>query len=120
MSAPYRLTRQQRMLKASDYQSVFEQACKSSDSYLIVLARNNGQDVARLGLAISKKRIKLAVERNRLKRLIRESFRHNQSALSGLDCVVLARTGVAHANNQTLLLSLARHWQQIVRRCKKS
>ncbi len=120
MSVPYRFTRQQRLLKAAEYQSVFKQAYKSSDRYLVVLARNNGQDGARLGLAISKKRIKLAVGRNRLKRLIRESFRQNQSALSGLDCVILARTGVAHANNQTLLVSLARHWQQILSRCKNS
>ena len=54
MSAPYRFTRQQRLLQAADYQSVFKQAYKSSDRYLVVLARNNEQDGARLGLAISR------------------------------------------------------------------
>ncbi|MEN8220394.1 MAG: ribonuclease P protein component [Pseudomonadota bacterium] len=120
MNGPYLFTRQLRLLKAQDYKYVFERPAKSTDPYLTVLARPNGRDFARLGLAISKKRLKRAVDRNRLKRLIRESFRHHQSHLAGLDCVVLAKNGVAQVNNHTLLLSLARHWQQLSHRCKKS
>jgi ribonuclease P protein component len=122
MSGPYPFTRKQRLLMAQDYKYVFEQPGKSTDRYLTVLARSNGRDFARLGLAITKKRLKRAVDRNRLKRLIRESFRHHQSHLAGLDCVVLAKSGVAQVNNHTLLLSLAKHWQQLSlsRRCKKS
>jgi len=120
MNGSYQFTRQQRLLKAQDYTYVFEQPIKSADPYLTILARANGLDLARLGLAISKKRLKRAVDRNRLKRLIRESFRHHQSLLAGLDCVVLAKNGVVQANNHTLLFSLARHWQQLSRRCKKS
>lgn len=120
MSEFYQFTRQQRLLKAQDYKNVFEQSCRSTDRYLTVLARTNRLDFARLGLAITKKRLKQAVDRNRLKRLIRESFRHHQSSLAGLDCVVLAKNGIAQVNNHTLLQSLARHWQQLSRRCKKS
>ncbi len=120
MTASYQFTRQQRLLKSSEYKSVFDQPCKSSDRYLTVLAKANARDYARLGLAITKKRVKLAVARNRLKRLTRESFRHHSLCLAGLDCVVLAKSGVAQVNNRTLLRSLAKHWQYLSRRCKKS
>jgi ribonuclease P protein component len=120
MNAPYQFTRQLRLLKASEYKYVFDQPYKSSDRYLTVLARANARTFARLGLAIAKKRVKLAVARNRIKRLARESFRHHQSSLAGLDCVVLAKNGADQVNNHTLLHSLARHWQYLSRRCKKS
>jgi ribonuclease P protein component len=116
----YQFTRQQRLLKPSEYKYVFEQPCKASGRYLTVLARANGQRLARLGLAIAKKRVKHAVARNRIKRLVRESFRHHQPCLAGLDCVVLAKNGAGQINNHTLLHSLAMHWQQLSHRCKKS
>ncbi len=119
MNAPYPFTRQQRLLKSSEYQNVFDQPCKSTDRYLTVLAKPNEQEIARLGLAITKKRLKLAVDRNRVKRLARETFRHHQTRLAGLDCVVLAKSGLKQVNNHTLLQSLARHWQYLSRRCKK-
>ncbi|MDM8560106.1 ribonuclease P protein component [Candidatus Parabeggiatoa sp. HSG14] len=117
----YQFTRQQRLLKPSEYKYVFDQPCKSGDQYFTVLAKANGQRLARLGLAIAKKRVKQAVARNRIKRLIRESFRHQQPpCMAGLDCVVLAKNGTDQVNNHTLKHSLARHWQQLSHRCKKS
>ncbi|RKZ54202.1 MAG: ribonuclease P protein component [Candidatus Parabeggiatoa sp. nov. 3] len=119
-NASFPFTREQRLLKHKQYKLVFDKPCKSSDQYLTVLARTNGVPQARLGLAIAKKRVKQAVERNRIKRLIRESFRHHQSCLAGLDCVVLAKTGIEQVNNRTLLHSLAKHWLKLSRRCKTS
>lgn len=116
-----RFTRQQRLLTSSEFKPVFEQpGNKSSDHYFIILARANERVFARLGLAIAKKQVKLAVARNRVKRLIRESFRYHQWCLAGLDCVVLAKKRVTQVNNHTLLLSLARHWQQLSHQCPKS
>ncbi len=115
-----RFTRQQRLLKAKEYQFVFERPYKSTDPYFTVLARANQQQFARLGLAIAKKRVSLAVKRNRIKRLIRESFRHHQLSLAGIDAVILAKNRIDQINNRTLLDSLARHWLKLSRRCKKS
>jgi len=111
-------TRQQRLLTARDYQFVFAKPYKSSDRYLTILARDNNLLEARLGLAIAKKRIKFAVARNRLKRLIRESFRQQQVA--NLDYVVLAKNEANQADNRVLLNSLAKHWHKLSRQCKKS
>lgn len=49
------------------------------------------QPQARLGIVVAKKNIKLAVDRNRLKRLVRESFRKQQLGLLGLDIVVIIK-----------------------------
>ena len=56
---------------------------------------------------IGKKNVKLAVQRNRLKRLIRESFRHNQETLAGWDIVVIARKGLGELENPSCTSSSA-------------
>ena len=78
-----------------------------------VLYRPNGSDEPRLGLAIGKKHCRLASSRNRLKRVIRESFRQNRAAIGGLDVVVLNQPGAGAAGNDVLFDSLDRHWQRI-------
>lgn len=93
---------------------------KSSDSRLTVLARANGIGNARLGLAISKRNVRLACDRNRIKRLVRESFRLHQCELAGLDFVVMARTAAIHTDHETLFRSLHRHWAYLVKQCKPS
>jgi len=102
-----------RLTKASEYQQVFDSASRFKDSNFLILARPNSTNVARLGLAISKKHLHLAVQRNRLKRLIRESFRQNQAALAGVDIVVMAQRLGASSSARTLRESINRHWDKI-------
>nr|VFK29901.1 MAG: ribonuclease P protein component [Candidatus Kentron sp. MB]VFK33914.1 MAG: ribonuclease P protein component [Candidatus Kentron sp. MB]VFK76512.1 MAG: ribonuclease P protein component [Candidatus Kentron sp. MB] len=86
----------------------------------MVLGRRNNLDMPRLGLAISKRRVSRAVARNRVKRLIRESFRIHQRQLAGLDVVVIARSGVGNVESTDFFLSLASHWKKIRNRCDSS
>lgn len=105
-----------RLLTATDYKRVFEQPVRSADRYFTVLARPaSSVQPARLGLAVAKKHVKRAVDRNRLKRLIRESFRQHQQHLTGLDLVVLIKPGVQLAPNRDLLSALAKHWRRLER-----
>lgn len=55
------------------------------------MAIKTDQEQARLGIVVAKRYVKLAVARNKLKRLIRESFRQQQQVLSGLDVVVIVK-----------------------------
>lgn len=85
-----------RLLTASGFSQVFgESCCKAGDDAFLVLARRNGLNHARLGLAIAKKQLRRAVDRNRVKRVSRESFRMAQEQLSGMDVVVLCRSGAS-------------------------
>jgi len=113
----YGFGRKLRLLTASDYQAVFTAAVfKVSSPQLLILAINNGNVNARLGLVISKKNVRLAVQRNRVKRLLRESFRQHQSELTGLDIVVLARKGLDLQNNAAIRQLIENLWQDLIRR----
>ena len=114
--------KQVKLLKAADYNHVFDKPVRSSDAYFTVLARSNDLTHPRLGLAFTKKRVKLAVARNRLKRISRESFRLLQlkKNTSSVDYIVLAGGQCAKATNQQLFLSLEKHWQHLNKKCAKS
>jgi len=87
----------------------------------VVLA--NGTGAPRLGLSVAARMLKRAVERNRVRRLIRESFRVHQHRLPAVDIVVGVRSPVREANNPLLRESLERLWQKIsiaCERCSKS
>ncbi len=112
--------RQHRLISSDDFQQVFKRTeYRSVDQRLTVLARQNEHEYARLGLAISKRIIRKAVGRNRVKRLVRESFRQHQQLLAGLDIVVLSRNGAPQASNAELAISLQSHWQKVVKQLAK-
>lgn len=112
-------TRQCRLLRPAEFQRVFQGGCKSGDGQLLVIARRNECGYARLGLAISLKATGTAVVRNRIKRVVRESFRHHRATLGNLDFVVTGRAGLARKTNQELRTALTKHWVALVE-CKKS
>lgn len=97
------------------FSSVFRNADKSRDAFFTVLSKANGTDVARLGLAMSKKQCRQATGRNRLKRIVRESFRLHQATLAGRDVVVIGQQAASRADNRTLFESLERHWRAVRR-----
>jgi len=85
-----------------------------------VLARHNDSSEPRLGLAIAKRQIRKASARNRIKRLIRESFRQHLTLLRGLDLVVMARSGVQTKENAAIFRELEDIWQKLSKRCEPS
>ena len=93
---------------------MFARPQRSADAYFTVLAVQRDRDPARLGLAIAKKQIRLATERNRLKRLVRETFREHRAQLVGLDLVVMAHRTAAEADKRRLRSSLQRHFQRLM------
>ena len=83
---------------------------------MAIVVRPNGMSHPRLGLAVARRVVPRAVARHRLKRRIRESFRHNVERLGGLDVVVLARPGVEKMKPERLAELLGRLWERAARR----
>lgn len=109
-----RFQRKHRLNSEADFNNVFKTSCRSRDSQFVVLARRNEQTFARLGLAISRKAVRTAVSRNKVKRAIRESFRTHADILTGLDIVVLAQQQVKPGESRIMNQSLRSHWQRIL------
>jgi len=84
-------------------------AC-TRDKFFLVFASANNLGQTRLGIIASKKVSKRAVDRHRLKRVVREAFRHNLATLAGLDVVVLAKKAACDTDNKNLFQSLDKHW----------
>ncbi len=104
-----KFTRKHRLLLPSDYTFVFNQPLRSSDILLTILAKYN-PDTAnpRLGLAVAKKSVKTAFQRNRIKRLAKEFFRLNQYKIACADYVLLVRPGIDKMDNQVITQSISK------------
>ncbi len=110
-----KFTRDQRLLDKAAFQQVFGNGRASRDRNFTVLFCENGLEHARLGLAIAKRRVRRASQRNRLKRLVRESFRLAGNDLPAVDLVIMAGAGAESADNKTIFASLAAHWDRVRR-----
>ncbi len=106
----------QRLRLPGQFKRVFARPVRAGNHQLTVLARPNGLAHARLGLAVPKRHLRRAVDRNRFKRIVRESFRLNQAGLAGLDIVVLARHGSVDFDARNLRAGIDRQWDFIRRR----
>lgn len=110
-------SKQVRLREPAEFKRVFAKAERSTDKYFTVLAQVNELKHPRLGLAIAKKNIRRAVDRNKIKRAARESFRLQQHDMMNLDIVVMARREAATASSKTLQASLDKHWLKLTKQC---
>nr|WP_282103578.1 ribonuclease P protein component [Halomonas getboli] len=110
-----------RLLTAGDYRRVFDSAAfKVHGKGLMALASPNDLGHPRLGLIFSKKNVRRAVDRNRLKRLARDSIRLRQHRLPPVDIVLLARRGVHELDNATVHRQLHGMWKRLEREANKA
>lgn len=115
-----RFPRRARLTRQCEFQRVFDHGRRLPAGPLLLIYAANGLDHPRLGLAVPKRRVRLAVARNRLKRMIRESFRRHWQALPAVDIVVLARSGSDTPEPAALREHLDQAWREVSRRCAGS
>jgi ribonuclease P protein component len=109
-----------RLLTPKQFDAVYATRMRVVDGCFSINAAPNTLGHARLGLSIGSKAVGNSVARNRVKRQVRESFRHHAGVLPAWDLVVGARNGAKTAHNARLRESLAGLWIEIGKRCAQS
>ena len=113
-------TKSDRLINSSEFAAVFNDAVfKAAHPAFLVLAIPNTLNYPRLGLVIAKKNIRLAKNRNLLKRHIRESFRLKQHNLPPIDAIVLARRGSDLLSNSEIIQCLDSLWKRVARKANE-
>lgn len=112
-------SRELRLLAPTQFKAVFEQPLRASTPELTILARQNTIENPRLGLTVAKKHLKRAHDRNRIKRIVRESFRLKQHELPNVDFVFVAKGGIGKLDNATLFSTLDKLWVRHIRLSQK-
>jgi ribonuclease P protein component len=105
--------KQNRILKRSEFLHIGEIGKRCHSRLFILLYVERPQTCARLGLIVTKK-VGSAVQRNRIKRLCREYFRHHRPRWSRpFDIVLIARRAAARATNAEIRSSLDKNFSQL-------
>jgi ribonuclease P protein component len=114
VTAALRLPRTARLLRPADFTALRGHAKRASGRCFLAEYRSTEQVSARLGMAVSRRVSKLAVVRNRIRRVIRESFRLHRAALPCIDVLLIARTYAAEQTNTVLRAELESLWSRLV------
>ena len=121
-----RFQKDRRLLNARQFKNVFDHVnCKQSGKYFTFLSTSSQQAKHRLGLIIAKKHIPLSVNRNKIRRVIRESFRQqlNQdlvnSKMTSFDVIVLAKSSARQLDNAQLNEELTKQWLRLIAKRQK-
>ena len=84
--------------KNEEFRLIYQQGKSYANKYLVMYVKKSETETGKIGISVSKK-VGNSVVRHRIARLIRESYRLNESKFhSGWDMVVVARQGAKGRN----------------------
>lgn len=106
-----------RLHQPAEFKRAYAEGSRFANGQFTMHACANGAAAPRLGLSIAARVAGNAVQRNRIKRQVRESFRQQQQTLRGIDIVVGVRNGVRGVGKADLRRSLDELWQQVAHTC---
>jgi ribonuclease P protein component len=99
-----------RLRSKLEFDAIYARGRRIDDRHFGLRVMPNGRGHARVGLAVAVKTMGGGVPRNRVRRLIRESFRLAQRELPAVDIVVAAKNPAREASAASLRASLATLW----------
>lgn len=102
-----------RLLSGKEFSRVFEKPSRIRCNGFLALHRPGTGTRSRIGLAVAKKKIPHAVDRNRFKRIARESFRTLGPEFNLVDIVIIAYGDAKNLDNTTLFNAFERTWTKI-------
>lgn len=115
------LPRERRLLRKVDYEAVYARGRRFGDNLFGVhYLQREPPGPPRIGLSVGLKAAGGGVRRNRIRRVVRESFRLAQHRFGGVDVVVTARGGVRQAPDAAVRTSLDAVWSKLARQCGAS
>jgi ribonuclease P protein component len=117
---PRRFAANLRLRSKLQFDAVYAGGRRVDDRFFALRIKANGLAHARVGLAVAVKTAGNAVKRNRIRRLVRESFRLAQHELPAVDIVVAAKFPAREAPATSLRASLATLWKRVASTCASS
>ncbi|MGW8248493.1 MAG: ribonuclease P protein component [Acidiferrobacterales bacterium] len=112
--------RSKRLLSPAQYSRVFDGRCRVANESFTVYALTNECNHPRLGLVVGKKAARKAVDRNRIKRIIREVFRSNATGYASLDMVVITKAAAVGYTGALLSEQLTNLFSRVNKKCANS
>ena len=110
---PFKFQKQKKIKNKADFQFVYNQKTKISQKFLIATYKKNNFSYPRLGVTVSKRVSKLAVTRNKIKRIVREQFRLNQARLPKIDIVIIMRPEAVKLSKNALQEQINKLWKKL-------
>lgn len=107
-------SRRHRFTVQGSFGAVLRGSRKLRGRYATVHAAPGRAGISRLGLALTRKLVPRSVDRNRVKRLVREAFRRHVLKHAGLDCVVMLRERFDAGQVAAFCDEVRAHFDQLV------
>lgn len=109
----FTFNKEQRLSDNIEIRQVYQKGKKINATYANVFFYQNQFSYPRLCISVGKRQISKAVQRNRIKRVIRESFRLHQSKLFNLDIVIVAFKDILTLDNNQLKQLIDTQWKRL-------
>ena len=94
--------------KKDDFDRIYRMGKSIGEKYIVLFFQKNDLPYSRIAFLASKK-VGNSVQRNRAKRLMKESFRHLESEImTGYDFIIIARKPILSCKMDDVLQSMSR------------